>query len=112
MIRKFYGVAGSEYGSSYLPEQKTAVNGTFLAGLHTAFIEQGERLEKNIQRLVILGNKLSDDSGSIKEEDRSAEKRVESINPGSLRELQNDVDGFRKLNAAIENQLSKLEKLI
>lgn len=90
-------------------KQPTPETASELFNIHESFNDQGKRLLDVLNRLVNIGNKLSDDSGM--EKICGAEPKLER-QPGIIANLYNEIDGFRSLNNNLETVVSKLEKFI
>jgi len=74
------------------------------------FQDYGGRLQKCLERMVILGNKLSDDSGNLKEgiHSESPSPRL----PGMVSDFHITAEQYGSLIRQIELQLDKLETQI
>lgn len=82
-----------------------------LIELHSRWQELGDRLDKCLNRLTSIGNRLVDETGQQPTSNEPTPKTLERM-PGLVRDLYNDADGFQSLINKIESRLSKIENSI
>jgi len=81
-----------------------------LTEAHFQLQELGSRLNKCLDRLTIIGNKLSDESNSLSTKEPMVEPSPRL--PGLVSDIHNDIGGFKAIISKIESQLLKLENQI
>lgn len=84
---------------------------TQLMDIHAKFSEQGKRLHECLDRLTNIGNRLSDESQSLKGSNESTKEPSPHL-PGIVSDLSNDADGFKMLVSQLEKQINKLSGII
>lgn len=91
-------------------ENAARETGTQLYEINQNLLTQRERLSKNNARLAGIANKLEDESNRDEKSEKLNPKEPRA--PGIIKDLNEDIDGFRNLNNELENLLDKLSRII
>lgn len=94
-------------------QQACRERGTELFEIKEGFETNGKRYESLLIRLTAIGNRLVDESGvESGMQNKIPEPASKPMLPGGITDFQHIVNGFSKLADRLEQQISKLEKII